>query len=448
MMNAALSRPRRWRIRAAATRGLVSVALGLGLVATIAVTPSGASPAPVTAPGVTASVFASGLNFPTGVTTDASGNLYVANWCPGFDFTSYCPGEILKFAPNGSSSVYATLATSDVESFPTPMALAFGSNGDLYAVDLYTGSLLQITPGGVVTAIVTYFVAPTTGVTFDSSGNLYISNLDGDVFEFPADPLSPTGFDSPFPFASIPDYAGGIRFDTSGNLYVTGLGYDTTARVYEFGPTGGSSPTTFASGAPSYSGVRFDSVGDLFTGSDCFFGGSSPDCGAITEYGPGGGPTTTVLSGVASIFGLAFNTTGNLFATDPEDGVVFELTLSPGTPGSLQVQEKDGSATATWSGVPGAISYTCTLMYGYANPSNFTEIVTVPTCTFSGLDAFESYGVKVVANSGGGSSTPVIGFQQGPIMNTITTITCVKAKHVKHVSGYKPVCPSGWHLRA
>src|SRR5688572_26929746 len=62
-----------------------------------------------------ASTFAAGLNYPSGLAFDGAGRLYVAN---------YSAGNILRVDSYGYASTFATLAI--------PYGLAFAGNGDLY----------------------------------------------------------------------------------------------------------------------------------------------------------------------------------------------------------------------------------------------------------------------------------------------------------------------------
>jgi DNA-binding beta-propeller fold protein YncE len=86
--------------------------------------------------GGVGSVFATGtngLNGPTGLAFDSSGNLFVAN------FNSNTIDEI---TPGGVSSVFATAGLSG------PAGLAFDSAGNLYAANFNTSKIEKYTPGG------------------------------------------------------------------------------------------------------------------------------------------------------------------------------------------------------------------------------------------------------------------------------------------------------------
>jgi len=85
-------------------------------------------------PGGAVSTFASGLNFPTGLVFDSSGNLYV-----------YDSGTIDKITPGGVVTPFVSGFTVN-----NVYDLTIDAAGDIYAPD--TGGIIwEITPGGVAT---------------------------------------------------------------------------------------------------------------------------------------------------------------------------------------------------------------------------------------------------------------------------------------------------------
>ena len=76
---------------------------------------------------------------PTGLVFDDAGNLYVSsdNRCRVF--------SILKFAPDGTSSIFANSLLSG------PHALVFDTAGDLYVANELNGTVVKFTPDGVGT---------------------------------------------------------------------------------------------------------------------------------------------------------------------------------------------------------------------------------------------------------------------------------------------------------
>ena len=124
---------------------------------------------------------------------------------------------------------------------------------------------------------------------------------------------------------------------------------------------------------------------------------------------------------------------------------------------NLQLVRTASGINASWTPVGTAVSYTCTLLYGFNQPSTFTVRSASPSCSFYGLSATTSYGVAVVANSAGSSSPAVSAFITASPTTTTTvhaapkrtprTIVCVRGTRVKHIRGLNPVCPTGYKRR-
>jgi hypothetical protein len=116
---------------------------------------------------------------PDGITYH-NGNLYVAEEGT-FDAPSLNAENILKIAPDGTVSTYATGLNKLAD-------LVFDSAGNLYALELYTGQaapgasaigtgmVVKVVPGSAPQPVVTSLTFP-TGMTFRPDGTLYISNV-------------------------------------------------------------------------------------------------------------------------------------------------------------------------------------------------------------------------------------------------------------------------------
>jgi len=58
-----------------------------------------------------------------------------------------------------------------------PYGLAFGSSGDLFLSSYYSNSILMVGPAGVVSTFTSSpLLDKSTGLAFDSAGNLYATN--------------------------------------------------------------------------------------------------------------------------------------------------------------------------------------------------------------------------------------------------------------------------------
>ena len=116
-------------------------------------------------------------------------------------------------------------------------------------------------------------------------------------------------------------------------------------------------------------------------------------------------------------------------------------TVASGRPIALSESRTASTLTVTWVPGPSVAPYRCTLLYGFDTPSSFNVTSSATSCTFYGLGTSTPYFVSV---AGAGGSGPAAQIFAPPVA---TTITCVRARHVRHVTAVSPRCPMGWRLR-
>jgi sugar lactone lactonase YvrE len=168
------------------------------------------------------SVFAFAGGLPYGLVVDSSNNVYMA--------ASY-NNQILKFAPDGSSSIFGTDDGSGLI-LNNPKGLAIDSLGNIYAINYYISTISKFTPTGhsSIFAGIADFSSQGPGLAVDNANNIYCAtNFANNLINIAK--FSPAGV--PVPFAT---YAGqsylyadaqGMAFDSAGNLYVANY-YDGT----------------------------------------------------------------------------------------------------------------------------------------------------------------------------------------------------------------------------
>jgi sugar lactone lactonase YvrE len=189
---------------------------------------------------------------PMGVVSDASGNVYVAE---------FSVSRILKIAPDGLISTFAgeagLLGSADgvgtAARFRNPQGLAIDGDGNLYVADTGNQTIRKITPAGVVSTLAglagsfgyvdgtgsaARFTAP-RGIAADTAGNVYVADGTHTIRA-----ITPAGVVTTVAglagTAGSSDGAGaaarfrdppGIAVDAAGNLYVADQGNHTIRKI-------------------------------------------------------------------------------------------------------------------------------------------------------------------------------------------------------------------------
>jgi hypothetical protein len=193
-------------------------------------------------PNGTQSTFAnpSGYLFLQGLAIDNADNVFVS---VQDDQSPTLAAIIYKFTPSGVQTTFG--------SFPgQPSGLAFDNAGNLYASANYESAasqILKFTPSGAGSVFATASdpVLAFAGLAFDRSGNLLVST--GDLIDPPNHSIlkfTPQAVQSTF--ATNLNFPRGITFDSSGNLFVAELVQTGPGDILKFTP--GGKKSVFASG--------------------------------------------------------------------------------------------------------------------------------------------------------------------------------------------------------
>jgi uncharacterized repeat protein (TIGR03803 family) len=297
-----------------------------------------------------------------GVTLDSSGNLYGTTAEGG---ANDC-GMVWKLTSGGTYSDLWDFG-SGTDGYEPCSGVTIDGSGNLYGTALRGGAygagmVWKLTAGTGYTDLHDFGSGydgwyPESGVTLDSSGNLYGtvyaagSNNGGLLWQ-----LTTGGtYNTLHSFGSSSDGSnpiGGVTFDSLGNLYGTtekGGIYGSGGVLWEY-TTSGSYKVLheFGSGldgALPWAGVTVDIVGDLF-GTTSAGGGQFG--GTLWEYTSAGTYSTLYDFGAGSDgsgpwAGVSFDSSGNIFGTSSQGGVhnggrlwevlswVKSLTISPST---------------------------------------------------------------------------------------------------------------------
>ena len=374
---------------------------------------------------------------PYSVAVDSSGDVF---------FTSGDYGTVDEITDPLGTDTVTVIAGSGSTNADSPNdvsvsvagAVALDSSGDVFFTDWGNGTVDEITDPLSADDVTVVAGAGSTNASSGSPvviGDLWpdddmvnnlVVNASGDVFftdrghgtvDAIHDPLTSdvvtivAGDGAPSPV--IVDSPQGLAIDGAGNLYVADLGMGRVDEIED--PLSADNITVIAGpGAANASasldpyGVAVDTSGNVYvtTWSD----------GNLDEISdPLGSDQLTVLASSSSITNFApiYVELGgdNLYFTDNYNDEIDEVPLlAPTPPVDLLVSAGTTSVTGTWAPSSGATSYTCTLLYAYNDPSSFTVTSSSPTCTFTGLSSDTTYGISVVANYPGQSSSASVGF--------------------------------------
>ena len=258
-----------------------------------------------------------GLNLPTDTATDSSGNLYIVDYGGNLIRKVDTKGNISTFAGNGTYTGDigdGGPATSATIGFPTSVAV--DKSGNVFIANI--GNVRKVdTSGNISTPVARSGI----GLTFDSAGNLYITERNGTaVFEWTPGGVLSTVAGGAFGFSgdggpanqAALNFPSGVAVDAAGNIYFADKGNNRVRKV----DTKGIITTYAGTGTAGFSGD--------------------------------GGPATGAKLGMnltAAYLGIAVASTGDLYIADPRNNRIRVINPS----GVISTFAGNGGGFATGS---------------------------------------------------------------------------------------------------
>jgi len=242
----------------------------------------------------TATRLLTGLNNPSGIAINSSGDMFIAQ---------YPLNAIIKVA--AGTTIQIPFVSTGLNS---PYGMEFGPLGNLYVADEGSNTIKKITPAGVVTTINGTGLSFPYDVDFDLSGNMYITNNGGNIIQksvasgYTISPTLPTGL-------NFSNYSGAI----SGT------------------PTATSAATTYTITATNTQGTATATVSIAVNTAAPSISFPSPQVYAVNVAIPPLAPTNTggavgsygavtTFKSVNTPYAVVADASNNIFATDEADG--------------------------------------------------------------------------------------------------------------------------------
>jgi gliding motility-associated-like protein len=407
------------------TNNTIRMITPAGIVSTLAGT---LAPGKADGTGITAS-----FNQPTGITIDAAGNLYVADFGNNLIRKVTQAGVVTTYAGTGEAG--NTDSFTHLSSFNGPYSLTIDPTGNIYVADQNNYSIRRITYDGKVVIIAgnntpgavdavytnARFGKPAT-LVFDHDGNLVLADETNNRIR----KIITTGYT--VEGAQIPP---GLTFDQKTGIF-TGTPtakWPPTDYIVTAYNAGGSSIPTIVNIQVNEIGFNFPDIPSKSTCDVDFSPNASTNKGTIV-YTSDNAAVATIINGKVHITGQ-----GTATITANNDGIKLTKTLLVINPTPIVIISAGSGKVCEGD----AAIYTANATYAGNNPSYQWKVNGIAAGTNS--KTFSSTTLKngdqlvcVVTNT----DCPTTG--SGTTTVTLTPVTAISVSIISSVSG--PVCPN------
>jgi sugar lactone lactonase YvrE len=426
----------------------------------------------------TATAVGTGLTSPTGVAVDGAGDVFIAdsgsgsvvevpNGPSGLITANQVTlktglGTNLQLAADGLDDVYVadpannrvvklgnvgvaigdySQTENDLTGFNTPSALAVDSSNNLYVAD--GSNLIEVTPAGVQTTLLTSLSGSTTGLAVDPSGSVYVAQAGGTIrIPNESGTLNPADQTMAATNVTSPE---SVALDAQQDIYIAdGTAKDVLSISSNASINFGTLSSTSASASSTFT-ILDDGNSALnitgFTGTEDYSGtstnctgaavGIDATCGVTVTFNPGPGDQGTLSTNVVvesdaanppneiSATGvgapLAASTTKITVSNPTVDGAPTVVTVTPSS-GTSPTPTGQVTLTVTGNGITPV-----TLSGTLANGTVTLTPTQLPAGTYQ--FAVEYVGDRVYANS---SATTSVTVAAGAVTLTQPTMSSVQ----------------------
>jgi uncharacterized protein (TIGR03437 family) len=300
-----------------------------------------------------------GINLTFDVATDGAGNIYIVEGGSNRVRKVDTSGIITTFAGNGTGDDAGDGGPAASAEVAFPLSLAVDKAGNVFIAE--SGFIRKVDTSGNISSP---FQASAAGMTFDSAGNLYYTDRNGNAIH----KLTPGGVSTLLAGGGSVGFSGdggpatqatvyfpsGIAVDPAGNIYFVDKGNNrvrkidtkgiitTYAGTGKAGFSGDGGPATSAqlglNLTAAYQGLALDSAGNLYIADprnnrirmvnpsgiiSTFAGNGTGFATGSLGNGDGGPPASAAI---LTPYGVKVDSAGNVFIADTGHGSVRKIT--------------------------------------------------------------------------------------------------------------------------